>query len=68
MISPVGSDAETNDMACRIHAFHDGIVFGFLLVPGGIRKTDFKEIHFRIEPDFYFIGHKSSPALGLPVR
>src|ERR1039458_7305018 len=33
-------DTETDDMACRIHAFHDGIMLGFLLVPGGIRKTD----------------------------
>jgi hypothetical protein len=26
------------------------------------------QIRFRVEPDFYFIGHKSSPAFGLPVR
>ena len=36
-------------MARRIHTFYDGIVFGFLLVTGGVGKTDFKEIRFRVE-------------------
>ena len=61
-------DAETDDPARRVHALHHGVVLGFLLITGDLRKSHFKIIGFHIEPDFYFIGQKSSPALGLSVR
>jgi hypothetical protein len=43
-------------------------MLGLLHVTGGVRKPHFKVIGLGVEPDFYFIGHKSSPAFGLPVR
>ena len=61
-------DAQTNDLALGIQSFHHSVVVDFRHVPGGIREPDFEEISFGIEPDFYFVGHKSSPALGLSVR
>src|SRR5271154_6048772 len=61
-------DAEADDASLRVHTLHHGIVLGFLVITGGIGKTDFKEIRLRIEPNFYFIGHKSSPAFGWSVR
>jgi hypothetical protein len=40
----------------------------FLDITRGVGETNFKEIRFCVEPDFYFIGHKSSPAFGLSVN
>jgi hypothetical protein len=60
-------DAEADDVAFDIHTFHHGIVLGFLLVTAGVRKSPFEIIGFRVEPDFYFGGHKSSPAFSLSV-
>jgi hypothetical protein len=54
-------------MALCIHTLHHGVMLGFFFVASDVGKTDFEEIRFRVEPDFYFIGHKSSPALGLSV-
>src|SRR5439155_2405004 len=61
-------DAKADDMTLRIHAFHKRVVFRLLHVAGGIRKPHFEIIRLRVEPHFYFIGHKSSPALGLSVK
>src|SRR6185503_7162658 len=36
--------AEADDVTLRVHAFHDGVVLGFLLITGGVGETDFKEI------------------------
>jgi hypothetical protein len=58
----------TRGLACRIHAFHHGVMRGLFRVTSSIRESHFKIIGFCIEPDFYFIGHKSSPAFGLSVR
>jgi hypothetical protein len=49
-------DAEADDAPLRVHALHDGVMFGFLFVASGVGKTDFEEIPFRVEPDPYFIG------------
>jgi hypothetical protein len=61
-------DTKTDEMTSRVHALHHGVVFGFPHVTGSARKPHFKIIGFRVEPDFYFVGHKSSPAFGLSVR
>jgi hypothetical protein len=42
-------------------------VLRFLHVPGSIRKPHFEIVGLRVEPHFYFIGYKSSPALGLSI-
>jgi len=58
-------DAETNDATLRVHTLHHGIVLGFLLLTGGVGKSDFKEIRLGIEPNFYFIRvgfHQDSSA------
>ena len=51
-----------------IHALHHDVVLGLLFVTGCIGKADFKEIGFRVEPQFYFVGHKSSPVFGLSAQ
>src|ERR1035441_8135531 len=61
-------DAKANEVTLRVHTLHHGIVVGRLDIAGGVGKADFQEIRLRIKPDFYFIGHKSSPAFGLSVR
>jgi len=61
-------DAKADDVAFGVHALHYGVVRGFFLVTSGVRKPHFKKIGFRVEPDCYCIGHKSSPALGLSVK
>ena len=49
-------DAEADDLPLRVHALHDGVMFGYLFVASGVGKTDFQEIPLRVEPDSYFIG------------
>src|SRR6266568_197413 len=61
-------NAEANDIALRVHPLHHRVMRGFLFITSRIGKTDFKEIRLGVEPDFYFFGHKSSPAFGLSVR
>ena len=34
-------------------------------ITGRVGKAVFKKIRFRVESDFHFVGHKSSPAFGL---
>ena len=61
-------NAETNDITLRVHPLHYRVMRGFFFITSRIGKTDFKEIRLRVEPDFYFFGHKSSPVFGLSVR
>src|SRR4029453_8816948 len=61
-------DTEPNDVAFIIHTFGHCIVARFFLITRGVGKPHFKVVRFRVEPDFYFFGHKSSPALGLSVK
>ena len=57
-------DAAADDVALRVHTFHDGVVGGFLLVSGRVREADFEKVRLGVEPYFYFVGHSSSPGLG----
>jgi len=52
--------AETDDLTRRIHALHHGVVGGGLFIASRVGKADFQEIRLRVEPDFYFISHKST--------
>ena len=61
-------DTETDDVALRVHPFHDGVVGGFLLVSGRVREADFEKVRLGVEPYFYFVGHRSSPSLGLSIQ
>ena len=61
-------DTETDDVALRVHPFHDGIVRGFLFVARCVGETDFEKVRLGVEPYFYFVGHRSSPGLGLSVK
>ena len=61
-------DAEADDVALRVHPFHDGVVGGFLLVSGRVRETDLEKVRLGVEPYFYFVSHRSSPGLGLSVK
>ncbi|MEY2579791.1 MAG: hypothetical protein QOI49_2615 [Verrucomicrobiota bacterium] len=59
--SAYAEHAETNDVALLIHALHDPIVSRRPHVTGPVRKRHFEIINFRVEPEFYFVGHNVSP-------
>ncbi len=55
-------NAETNDAALLIHAFHHRIAPRRPHITVRVRKGDFEVINLRVEPQFYFIGHIVSPS------
>src|ERR1043166_3100997 len=55
-------DTEPDHAAFRVHTLHDSVVPGFLHVAGGLGELFLQVIRFRVEPDFPFVGHNSSPA------
>ena len=61
-------NAETDHVAVRVHALHHRVVRSLFHIAGRFFELDLKLVGFKIEPEFYFVDHKSSPALGLFVR
>src|ERR1700738_4836695 len=65
--SAYAENAETDDTALLIHALHHGVAPRWTHVTGRIGKSHFEIIHFRVQPQSYFIGHNVSPNLLVDV-
>jgi hypothetical protein len=63
-----GKHAKANEFSSGVDAFHEGVVGSGFFIAGGIGEADFEEVGFGVEPNFYFVGHRSSPRLGWSVR
>jgi hypothetical protein len=59
--SAYAEHAEANDTALLIHPLHDRIAPRRPHVTVRIGKGHFEVINFRVEPEFYFVGHNVSP-------